>query len=366
MTSTTLTQEQVRQIRLHSSLLYPGGHDGVTTAADVAEHFVALQGQDWVAARLALGVRAPGATRASIDAEFTAGRLVRSWPMRGTLHVVAARDLGWVQALTNDRVMRDAPKRRATIGLELALVEKAAAVAREALAGGGAMTRDELLSLISDAGVPLVAQQRYHTIWHLAQTGVLVFGPVRDGQHLLVLADEWIKEPRWFDGDAALVELFRAYVRGHGPCTPEDFSWWTKLSVPVSRKAAKLAAATYRDELVAVDVAGVENWVSATAREAALTNPVPHGTALLLPGFDELYLGLRDRSAHVSAEFSPRLAPGNNGIFKAAVLLDGEIVGTWKSEGNGVDVTPQIDLFGDIHRPNMGEAIERYRAFLRG
>lgn len=285
--------------------------------------------------------------------------------MRGTLHVVAARDLGWVQALTNDRVMRDAPKRRATIGLDLALVERAAAVARETLAGGGAMTRDQLLGAISGAGVPLVAQQRYHTIWHLAQTGVLVFGPVRDGQHMLVLADEWIKEPRWFDGDAALAELFRTYVRGHGPCAPEDFSWWTKLSVPVSRKAAKLAAAAYRDELVAVDVAGVENWVSAAARDAALANPVPLDTALLLPGFDELYLGLRDRSAHVSAEFSPRLAPGNNGIFKAVVLLDGEIVGTWKAEDKGAEATPQIDLFSDIHRPDLSEAVERYRVFLR-
>ncbi len=361
MADLQLGVNDVRQVRLASSLLRGGAH----TAADVAEHFFALQGQDWAAARLALGVRVPGSTRASIDAEFNEGRLVRSWPMRGTLHVVAARDLGWVQALTNARAMQDAPRRRRLIGLELATIERVEGIVRDTLSGGRALTRDELLGAVAAAGVTLVAQQRYHTIWHLAQTGVLTFGPVRGGRHLLVLADDWIRQPRWFDSDAALAELFRMYVRGHGPCSVADFSWWTKLSVTVSKRAAVLAADVYGDELVAVDIDGLENWATAAALDAVRAKPHGGAEPLLLPGFDELYLGLRDRSAHIDPELAALLAPGSNGVFRASVLVNGQIVGTWKALGKGASVTPQIELFRDILvTPDLEAATERYRHYL--
>ena len=54
---------------------------------------------------------------------------------------------------------------------------------------------------------------------------------------------------------------------------------------------------------------------------------------LLLPGFDELVLGYRDRLFLMDEERHRALAPGNNGVFKRAALRRGELVGVWSRTG---------------------------------
>ncbi|MBX0298514.1 winged helix DNA-binding domain-containing protein [Cryobacterium sp. 1639] len=72
--------------------------------AQVVDRLLAVQAQDLRWAKWAVGVRAPGTTSADIDTLLDTGRVVRSWPMRGTLHLVPAEDLGWMLALTTPRL----------------------------------------------------------------------------------------------------------------------------------------------------------------------------------------------------------------------------------------------------------------------
>jgi hypothetical protein len=55
----------------------------------------------------------------------------------------------------------------------------------------------------------------------------------------------------------------------------------------------------------------------------------------LLPGFDEFVLGYADRSCAVPPEFADRIVPGGNGMFRATVVSDGRVVGTWRRTGSG-------------------------------
>jgi hypothetical protein len=73
---------------------------------------------------------------------------------------------------------------------------------------------------------------------------------------------------------------------------------------------------------------------------------------VLLPGFDELVLGYQDRRCVLDPEFADRIVPGANGMFKATIVSDGEIVGTWKHVGRGakrnVEATPFASLSDDL------------------
>ena len=52
-----------------------------------------------------------------VDQLLADGAIVRTWPMRGTLHFVAAEDLGWLVGLLGPRVLSASPARRRQLGI---------------------------------------------------------------------------------------------------------------------------------------------------------------------------------------------------------------------------------------------------------
>jgi hypothetical protein len=168
-------------------------------------------------------------------------------------------------------------------------------------------------------------------LWHLAQAGLLCFGPLRDRDQLVVLVDEWIQRPRRPVRDEALGELAARYFRSHGPATVKDFVRWTNLVAADAR--AGLAAA--RPELAVIQVDGVEHFMDPDTPDRLEACRRQACGVFLLPGFDELILGYQDRSASLPAQFSDRIVPGGNGVFRPTVVADGQVVGTWKQVGRG-------------------------------
>lgn len=309
--------------------------DGAERIHAVARGLLAVQGQDWNASRWALGLRAPGTTDADVRSAFARGLVVRSWPMRGTIHVVPAEDIGWMQQATNHRVLPGAAKRRADLGLDDATLDRMTGTAVSALTGGTSLSRDELAAVWAAAGIEVQSAWRYHVVWWLCQNGLLVQGPSTDGgEPRLVLAAEWIRAPRALDGDEALAELATRFARGRGPVQDRDFAWWTGLPVTVARRG--IAAATAEQRLAPVEVDGVRHWAepelldgpsTILTGDAAAAADVPE--VLLLPGFDEHLLGYTERSAVLAPEHFERIVPGRNGMFRATVVERGRVRGIW-------------------------------------
>jgi len=335
-----LTTEHLRSIRLAALGLrgssVPGSQsETVDALAQVGRRFLAMQGQDFAAARWALGQRVPGATHSDVRAVLDSGLLVRSWPMRGTLHVVPGEDIGWVQDLTAERVTgASAQRRRNQLGLDLSVIEQAREIAVEVLEGHRALSRDELVAVWQDRLPELRAEWKYHLVWFLAQTGTLCLGPMLDDrEQALVLVDEWVPEPRRLDREEALVELARRYVQSHGAVTLKDFVWWTGLP----QRDLKLGLAGLGDAVTTVrGEDGADYHVDAEALETVPDVPAegeggaPH--VLLLPAFDEYLLGYGDRSATLDPAHAPQVCPGGNGVFRPTVVVDGVTLGTWKRE----------------------------------
>ncbi|MFA4928657.1 MAG: winged helix DNA-binding domain-containing protein [Patulibacter sp.] len=363
--STRLPASELLQLRLRSQGLGECGavdtDRGAATPASAVDRLFALQGQDLPGALWSLGVRAPDSDLADVQAAFDRGELVRTWPFRGTLFVIAAADVPWVLALTAERSIRGAARRREQLGLDEATFDAAEAVARDVLSGGG-LTRQPLLDAFAAGGIAVDASRGYHMIWTLAQRGVIVLGPFEGREQRFVLADEWITAPRRLEADEALGELVRRYLAGRGPTPESDIAWWTKLPLRDVRRGIDVV----RGELVGFDVAGVHHWAhAATLDRVASENPP---ATILLPGFDEWMLGHGDRDPVVDPEHAQQVVPGNNGIFKSTVVHRGRVVGLWSKRTltRRTVLTPTA-LEGTLSktvRAGVARAADRYGRFL--
>jgi hypothetical protein len=233
--------------------------------------------------------------------------------------------------LLTPRVVAGMAARRAELDLDTPVLEQAAELAKGALTGGHQLSRAQLFALWDEAGVGTAGQRGVHLLGYLAQTGTLCLGPLREGQQQVVLIDEWIPNPRSLEREEALGELAGRYFAGHGPATLKDLMRWAHLVAADARTGLALA----RPRLTSMEVEGVEHFLDPQTPELLDAFRREARGIFLLPGFDELILGYQDRRCVLAAELADRIVPGGNGVFRATVVADGEVVGTWKHAGRG-------------------------------
>lgn len=330
-----------------------------TGAAEAVRWLGAAQAQDHPGVVTSVALRCASRSRADLEAALADGDVVRSWPMRGTLHLVPAEDLPWMLGLTGPRMLAAAAKRRSELGLDAPALERARRLATEALRERRHLRRGELLGLWTAAGLDAVGPRGAHLLRHLAQTGVVCFGPVLGAEQLLVLVDEWIPRPRELAREEALGEWAERYFRSHGPATARDFARWTGLSAADVRAGIALA----RPRLARVEADGTEHLLGPPTPELLAAHRDEARGVFLLPGFDELVLGYADRSATLPAEHASRIVPGGNGVFRPTVVDDGRVVGTWKHAGRGAKRSIAATPFASF-RPHVADALPRLYAAL--
>lgn len=316
-----------------------------TTPVEVMRWMLAIQAQDLPGAKWALGLRAPGITLADVDAALAAGTIVRSWPMRGTLHLTAAEDLKWMLALMTPRVLAALGKRQTELGLDAKQLGKARTVAEKVLPGKP-HDRKEMFAAWDKAKLNADQHRGYHMLHYLAQTGVVCMGP----GDCYVLVEEWIKEHRALDRDASLGELARRYFRSHGPATLKDLARWGKLAMGDAKRGLELAKP---------DLANHGDYYF-DAATLAVKAPV---VTLALPGFDELILGYEDRTCTLADELADRIVPGGNGMFISSLVDKGMVVGTWARVQKPKEVVITTKLFGKLPA-GAKRAFEHYGRFI--
>lgn len=336
------------------------------SAGDVVRWMTAMQGQDLQAALWAVGVRHPGCGLSDVRAALDDGSIVRSWPMRGTLHLVAPEDLGWMLDLTAERLTRSIAARHRELAISWADIEASRDVALARIAAGGPVSRADLFKEFDAAGQATAGQRGIHILGTLCRHGWLVQGPLAGNQQLLVAFDEWIPVSRRLERAEAVAEFLLRYIRSHGPATVRDFAWWTQI--PLTEARAALEA--IRSQVVEVEFGGVGYWMSPETA-ALLDSGVPGArSVLLLPGFDEFVLGYQDRSLVLAPEHFDSIVPDGNGVFKKTVVAAGQVVGTWAREGTGRAAAVVPELFdgipplGPAARAALAKAARRYEAFL--
>jgi hypothetical protein len=299
----------------------------------VLSRVVAVQAQDPAAAALGLRVRAQGVTAAEVTRALTADRtIVRSWFLRGTLHLVRAVDARWLLELLGPVFLARSARRYRDLGLDAPLCIRAERLIVAALDGEGPLTRRELTERLAAIGVAPTGQAAFHLLRRAALAGLVCYGPERHAEPAFVLLDAWLPEGggaggqvRW-TGDAAVAELARRYRAGYGPTDVEDFAAWSGLRLSDCRRV----------------------WTAGGAADTvAEEGPEPGGEAAepdvrLLPAYDNYLVGYRDRSHSVPAAYERRVWPGG-GQIRPTVLRDGWAAGTWSRATTGeltIDLWP--------------------------
>lgn len=318
------------------------------SAVEAVRWLTAIQAQNYAGALTSVALRTRSRARQDVATAMDAGEVVRSWPMRGTLHLVAADDLLWMLRLLAPRVVSASRGRRTGLGLTERQLEQAREVTVAALSTAGALRRADLFAVWDDAGLSTAGQRGVHMLGYLAMTGTLVLGPNRDNEQLVVLTETWIRHPRQLERDEALGELALRYFRSHGPATSADLKRWGNLVAADVRAALALA----RPQLLSLDIDGAEHLMDpATPDMLAAARSKAMGV-LLLPGFDEFVLGYGDRRAQLDPAYAQRVVPGGNGMFKSTVVSAGEIVGTWikagRSANQTIEATPFVSFPADV------------------
>ncbi|WP_228373604.1 winged helix DNA-binding domain-containing protein [Demequina soli] len=361
---TALTAADLRALRLRALLLTgtrgldDAGPAAVGAVARVVGHVGAMQAQDVASGLWSLGVRLPGATLADVEAALARGEAIRTWPMRGTLHLVAPRDAAWMVELMSPRPRAAAASRRGGLGLDDATADRAVDVLLEALTGRR-LTRSGCLAALGDAGIPTDGQRGYHLLVHAAHLGAVCIVGQESKEQVFARLDEVAPDPVRPGREEALGILARRYVRSHGPVTVKDLARWTGLGIRDCR--AGVAAAG--DAVVTVETHDGPMLAAPELLAAGRVAMEP----LALPGFDELVLGYADRSAQLDRDLEPRVVPGGNGVFRSTFVLDGRVVATWRRTLRARAVAVEAhDLTGlsSADRVRCEAALEPYATFM--
>lgn len=318
----------------------------------------AVQAQDYLGALWAVGLRLSDATEQDVELALAERRIVRTWPMRGTLHFVAADDARWMTELLARRPAAAGAGRLRSLGIDEGVLSRARRALVKKLEGGRRLTRPAAYRVLRDARIDATGQRGIHILWRLAQDCVVCFGP-RDGkQQTFVLFDEWLPRAKSLPRDEALATLAARYFRSHGPATLRDFAWWSGLTLADARSAIVRAGT----DVVEQTIDGQAHWAGSGAPRADRRGGGTH----VLPAFDEFLVGYTDRSASVDA--SVLGATGVAAIMRPVVVRDGRVVGTWRRRTAGRELVCSVDSFVSPPRRSTSRdvtrALQRYARFL--
>ncbi len=225
---------------------------------DVVTWLGAVQAQDYLSALWAVGLRMKISIERDVEQALADRAIVRTWPMRGTLHFVAADDVRWMLELLTPRVIAGTATRYKQLELDAATFSRSRIVIERALQGGKALERRELYEVLQAAHISTAGQRGIHVLARLAQEGVICFGARAGRQQTFVLLDEWVPQSRRMEHDAALAELTKRYFSSHGPATLQDFVWWSGLSTADARVGIELA----KPHLTRARVGEIEYWMA--------------------------------------------------------------------------------------------------------
>jgi winged helix DNA-binding protein len=312
--------------RMHAQGLDGQAPDVLTAVVNSA----GLQAQDTSACRLSVRPRTTGLTHTDVTKACADGLVVRTWLMRGTLHMVAATDAHWLVSLYGPMLIRGQRRRREQLGLTDDICARALPALREILTGS-ALSRMSIVERLVECGVRVEpkGQAPAHLMFYAAASGLICRGPdLAKDEPSYVLLDEWV--PDRFTPDDPLTELGRRYFRAFGPASAEDFACWAGIPLGQARSVRC---------------------------DPAPDAPV-HGLRLL-PAFDTYVLGYKERP--VDPAFAKRVNAGG-GMIRPTVLVDGRIAGTWQKRSGDIEVEP----FEPLDRAALAAEVADLSRFLDG
>lgn len=321
---------------------------------EVVSWFGAVQGQEYLLAKWALGLRLDNTSDHQIEQAFNEGKILRTHAMRPTWHFVTPEDIRWIQKLTAHRVHQINAYMGRQQEIDDALLARCADIIAKALEGGKQLTRSELADELTQAGIEGAKGVRLaYFVMYAELECVICSGALRGKQHTYALMDERAPSGRNLADDEALAELTRRFFTSHGPAMVEDFVFWSGLTKTTAREGLDMVSA----DIVPEEFKGKTYYASPEMTIPDHVTPV----AYLLPPYDEYGIAYRDSSDFFDEEFL-KLAT-ERPIFNGLAVYDGYIIGNWKRTIQKNKVLIEFAPFRPFSEVEMGAIAIAAQAF---
>jgi hypothetical protein len=345
--SVRVSWDQVLAWRLRRQYVDPLGD---VDAVEIVSRLCGVQAQVASAAEFAVTVRQQNPAPETIASHLAEGSLVKTWAMRGTLHLFRSSEVGDYLSLLAAAKIWVKPAWQRTFGATPEQVDELGAAVSHIL-DGQVLTRDELVRAVVAEGKLAGMEAQLRSGWGsllkpLAWTGVLCYGPSRGKSVTFTspasLVPDWKPLP---EPDEAAPAVIRGYLGAYGPSTPEVFDAWLSRN---SHKKTTLRRwfQDLGDELTEVDIEGQRAYLcSEHVDELAMTQP--SDAVRLLGAFDQYVLGPGTGDTVILPREHRSDVSRTAGWISPIVVAGGRIVGVWDTENSEVAVT----LFGDVAPP---------------
>ena len=363
MATVKVTWDQALSWRVGAQLLLePAG-----TAVETARQVAGVQAQVMSSAELAVGIRTgrpPEHVRASLWEDRS---LVKTWAMRGTLHLLPTDELPtWVAALrAKEQAARRGQAWERYHGVTVGELSRITAAVGEVL-GREPVNREELGAAVSSAtGEPHLGEAVRTgfggtILKTAAANGDLCFGPDRGRNVTFVDARQWVPG-RWEEPEATEATAFvvHRFLDAYGPATADDFArWWGVVPADGKRAIRPLAA-----DLVEVDLDGTAAWLTPAGAEAVAATTPLRGHVRLLPAFDTYVIAPHGHRRHAWPDGLHDRISRKAGWITPALVVDGRIAGVWAHERMGDTVVVDIEPFGRLSKPVRTAAEAHARSY---
>ncbi len=357
------TWPRVLAWRMRRHLLDPVGEADVV---DVVRRLCGVQAQVPAAGALAVRVRQRGRPADSVNRALEERRLMRTWAMRGTLHLLAPDEAGAYLSLVGAARSWEKGSWQKAFGVTpdemVALVEAVGQVL-----DGEVLSRDELVAAVGEVLGRSELDAELRSGWGAVLKPVAWQGGLchatSDGSRVrFARPDQWL--PAWAgvpDPEEAAQVVIPAYLRAYGPASPDRFDAW--LTRGTSKKAALRSWFAALDErLVTVEVDGEPAFLLAEDLDD-LGDMSPKHTVRLLPGFDQYVLGPGTKAEEIIAPSRRAEVSRAAGWISPVVVAGGRVVGTWEADGRNVQVRLFEDA-GPIPGPELDAEVARVEELL--
>src|SRR2546427_5302879 len=332
--SAALSWPQVLAWRMRRQLLDPIGTPSVP---DVVRRLCGVQAQVASSAELAIRVRRGSSRRGEVARALAEGRLIKTWAMRGTLHLLTPEDGGAVLSLLAAGRSWERPSWERYFGMTTKHWDALRPAVRDALEGR-LLTREELIAaVVAQRGLGHLGEalrSGWGTLLKpLAWQGDLCFGPSRGSRVTFTRPDaassRWAGVP---EPDEAAPIVIVAYFGAYGPATIANFCNWLSRRRGSARRIRTWFGAL-GDRLAEVKVDGERAYVLAEQLDE-LASARPTAAVRLLPGFDQYVLGLGDEDVHVVPAARRAAVSRQSGWISPIVVAGGGVRGAWALDGD--------------------------------
>jgi hypothetical protein len=310
---------------------------GDRPVAAVVRRLCGIQAQVASTAELCVGVRRNSSKPGDIARALKDGRIIKTWAMRGTLHLLTPEEAGYFLSLLASRRLWDLPSWQRYFRITPKLMDLYRDVARDAL-DRRVLTREELIEAITARRGLAHFGEHLRSGWGsllkpLAWQGELCFGPSQGTR--VTFTSPRTASSRWAglpEADEAGPIAIAAYLGAYGPATLDAFAMW--LAGGWSGKARlKRWFEALGPRLAEVNVGGERAYVLAKDLDELLSTR-PTRQVRLLPGFDQFVMGAGTKDGHVVPTRRRTAVSKQSGWIAPVVLAGGVVHGTWQLAGD--------------------------------